>query len=420
MAAHPDLDAVRAAANAFIASISAELREISLQLHAHPEEGFNEYFAHRLITEYLARKPHIQVAPSKDKSLVTAFVATFNHSTSKSGTDRGQDAVTTIGFCSEYDALPMGHACGHNLIAISGIGAFLTAAHLAEIFDLPVRLKLFGTPGEEGQGGKINMINAGDFADVDFAMMLHPGNIDLAHPTYLAAQHLDVEYFGKEAHAAASPWDGINALDAVVTAFNAIAHLRQQILPTDRIHGVITHGGAAPNIIPAYTRAEIMVRSERQDHLQDNLFPRVMACLESGAAATGCSMKTGTTPAYADVVTNVPMTDVYARELLVQIGVDVGDAHEQRSVSRGSTDMGNVCYVVPSIHNVFDTGCKAEIHSEEFLAHAKTQEAHDKTLQRVACLVMVAHSLMTDADLRSRARAEFAKVPKPKIDAPAA
>ncbi|KAI9220421.1 hypothetical protein BC828DRAFT_383568 [Blastocladiella britannica] len=398
-------DDARAAARARIAALSADLRTISLAIYNHPEQAFKEVFAAKTVRAYLARQPGVVVADSLATELPTAFVASFVHLSSSAG---GSDDRIVVGFCSEYDALPSGHACGHNLICISGIGAFLTTAHLAHTFDISVELKLFGTPGEESMGGKIKMIRAGDFAGVNFAMMLHPGNIDLAYPTYLAAQHLDVEYFGKEAHAAGAPWDGINALDALILAYDGISKLRQQILPTDRVHGVITSGGDAPNIIPAYAAANFMVRSVTQAHLDANLVPRVLACLEAGAAAAGCTYAVHATDPYADVHTNAVMADVYTAELSEQLSVGLPERSVQETISRGSTDMGNVTYEAPGIHCVMDIGVgAAEIHSPEFLAHAKTELAHNMTLDRVGCLVMVAWQMVLDADMRSRARKEF-------------
>ncbi|KAI9172971.1 hypothetical protein H9P43_007102 [Blastocladiella emersonii ATCC 22665] len=401
--------AARKSSREFLAGLSAELRELSLKIYNHPELAFEEVYAAATIREYLGTKPGVTVTDSKATEIPTAFVATFEHLV------EGKDAkeVLTIGFCSEYDALPMGHACGHNLICISGVGAFLTAAHLITEFGLPARLRLFGTPGEEGLGGKINMISAGDMAATDFLMMLHPGNIDLAFPTYLALQTFDVEYFGREAHASGAPWDGINALDAIINAYNGISHVRQQITPTDRVHGIIRNGGAAPNIIPAHTSGTFMTRSTEIAHLRSFLLPKVLACIESGARSTGCTYSTSMHPPYFDVNTNAPMAQVYETELREQLAIALPSPDVQKSISRGSTDCGNISYLVcPTIHSVFDTGCKAEIHSVEFLAHAKTEEAHNHTLDRIACLVMVAFQLLTDGDLRDRARAEFARSTK--------
>ncbi|ORZ30647.1 hypothetical protein BCR44DRAFT_39611 [Catenaria anguillulae PL171] len=399
----PDPSEIRTSVRDFLAQLSAELRDLSLKIYNHPELSFQEHFAAATIRAYLETKAGVVVQDSKAKQETpTAFVATFEHLVGEE-----HEELVSVGFCSEYDALPIGHACGHNLICISGVAAFLTTAFLLRRFHLRGRLTLFGTPGEEGLGGKINMLRAGDFDGIHFAMMLHPGNIDLAYPTYLAAQSLDVEYFGCEAHASSAPWDGVNALDAMVCAFNAIAHVRQQLRPTDRVHGVITNGGAAPNIIPAYTSASMMVRALTIGGLKEEVKPKVVACLEGGGKAAGCEFKLAEHPTYYDVNTNPTLTSIYSSELATQLGISLPSPTDQRAISRGSTDMGNVTYACPGIHNVFDIGCAAEIHSVEFLEHAKSEMAHERTLQRVGCLVMVAVGVLTDKAVRDKARKEW-------------
>ncbi|KAL7752400.1 hypothetical protein RI367_001934 [Sorochytrium milnesiophthora] len=394
-----------------LAELSEGLRGVSLKLHDEPEQAFKEIKSRALIVSFLKEHggDNLEISASKS-GLETAFVATA--SCNVDGKQRGEYAH--IGFCSEYDALPMGHACGHNLIAISGIATFLAVKHFAEQTKTPVKLTLFGTPAEETLGGKIYMIEAGDFDGLDACMMLHPGNADLVYPTYLALQGFEVTFTGRESHASGAPWDGLNALDAVINAYNAVGLLRQQILPTDRVHGVITDGGVAPNIIPAHTGAHFLTRSTQIAHLSGTLLPRVLNCMTSGAVSTGCQHAVHFDPPYFDVMTNSVLTEVYADELQTHVlseedgaGKKLPPRAEQESISRGSTDMGNVCYKVPSIHNVFNIGCAAEIHTVEFMNHARTEVAHERTLRRVQCLAMTAIAAATDPQLLRRAKDEF-------------
>ncbi|KAI9142574.1 hypothetical protein BKA69DRAFT_1123925 [Paraphysoderma sedebokerense] len=396
-----DLKTVRDIVSKFIESISEELNSISLQIHSNPELAFKEYKAYELITSYLESKPGVKLQ-RRVAGLETAFVAEFDNLMGKKREDVG-----VVGFCSEYDALPMGHACGHNLIAISGIGAFLTLSHLLSHFSIPGKVLLFGTPGEEGKGGKIYMLKDGVFDGLDACMMLHPGNIDLAWPTYLALQSFEVSYYGKESHAAAAPWEGVNALDAIVNAYNSIACLRQQILPTDRVHGIITEGGVAPNIIPAKTTGVFYTRATKIAHLQNNLLPRVLNCISAGSVSTSCTHTLSFPPPYFDVLTNPTLTNLYTNELSAQLNITLPSPDIQSSISRGSTDMGNVLYAVPGIHNVVDIGCKEEIHTVGFREHAKTRDAFDRMMQRVSCLVLVGFLVASDQNIRKKAKKDW-------------
>jgi amidohydrolase len=252
------------------------------------------------------------------------------------------------------------HACGHNLIAICGIGPALAVKDAITKFDLKLNVRVLGTPAEERGSGKIDLIEGGVFSGIDFAIMAHPGNIDCPYAKYLgnlhanmpyisALQQIDVEYFGKAAHAAASPWDGVNALDACVNAYQSIALLRQQALPTTRIHGIIRHGGDAPNIIPAYTKSEYFIRSSKIRQLNE-LRPRVMNCFKASELATGCLLEVTLQRPLYDVNYNESMLSVYQKHMQ-DMGIVFADRHTQESVSRGSTDMGNVTYVVPGTPN---------------------------------------------------------------------
>ncbi len=253
------------------------LLELSHRIHQHPELGWEEEKASTWIAETLddaGFKVHRGAC-----DLPTAIVATAG------------SGPLHVAFCAEYDSLPgIGHACGHNIIASIGVGAAIAAARVAD--DVGLTVSLLGTPAEEvcNAGGKILMLERGAFEGVHAAMMVHPAPVDMALPPIIAAAMFDVFYTGKEAHASAFPERGINAADAITVAQTAIGLLRQHIRNTDRIHGIVTNGGAAPNIVPAHTSAKYFVRAASVAKLGD-LLPRVHRCFEAGAVATGCKLR---------------------------------------------------------------------------------------------------------------------------------
>jgi amidohydrolase len=278
----------------------------------------------------------------------------------------------TVAVCCEYDALPgIGHACGHNIIAAAGLGAGLAAATVAEA--LGGRLAILGTPAEEGGGGKEFMIRRGAFDNVDAAMMVHPADHDLRWMQTIAIHTVDVLYEGRAAHAAAAPHKGLNALDAAVLGYNNVAALRQHIRPEERIHGIFTDGGQKPNIVPESAAAQWYVRSRNMDSLEP-LKDRVMACLNAGAAASGCDMKHHwNDPPFLDMIDNGPLLDLYCANA-ADLGRTVKEPNPM-SVVAGSTDMGNVSYAVPAIHpmiKVAPEGCA--IHTPDFAIHSRSED----------------------------------------------
>ena len=309
------------------------LLEVSHSIHAHPEENFAEHHAHDLLTSTLGEQGFAVERGAFD--IPTAFDAS-------TGTDGPQIAV----FC-EYDALPgIGHACGHNIIAAAGLGAALGAAAVAE--SLGGRLRVLGSPAEEGGGGKVFVIERGALDEVAAAMMIHPADVELRWMTAIAIQQLSVTWTGRAAHAAAHPWDGRNALDAAVLGYMNVAALRQHIRPEERIHGIFTDGGDKPNIVPATAAMHWFVRAGDISRLEE-LKPRVLAALTAGADATGCSIShEWIEPAYADLVRNPPLEDLYVANS-VALGRRPVEPRTELAVV-GSTDMGNVSHVVPSIH----------------------------------------------------------------------
>ncbi|MFP3915352.1 MAG: amidohydrolase, partial [Actinomycetota bacterium] len=269
--------------------------------------------------------------------------------------------------CAEYDALPkVGHACGHNIIASAAAGAGVSLADMVD--ELGIRLTVLGTPAEETYGGKVDLIEAGAFRDVDAAMMVHPSTSDVVDPHVIAVAHLDVHYRGRAAHASSFPQHGVNALDAAVQAYVSLSTLRQHIYPTDKVHGIISHGGDAPNIIPDYTRSSWYVRAENRGRL-DLLMPRVSACFEAAATATGCTLEVEHVGhIYDELVSDPVLADLFSGNAAA-LGRDMARGRDLPASQAGSTDMGNVSHLVPTLHPMLDIGSYPAVNHQEDFAH---------------------------------------------------
>ena len=367
------------------------LVDVSHQIHAHPEENFEEHFAHDLLTDVIAGDG--LTVTRKAYGVDTAFEA-------KAGSDG-----PTIAVLCEYDALPgIGHACGHNVIAAAGLGAGLAAAALAE--ELGGRVVILGTPAEEGGGGKVRLIDAGAFADIDAAMMVHPADSDLTAMEVIAVQQVIATYRGEAAHAAAFPHRGRNALDALILGYMNVAALRQHIAPGERIHGVVTHGGDKPNIVPAFAQSQWMVRSPTLSRLA-RLKERFTACLEGGAQAAGCSVELEwIDPTYADMIDNRAIVDLYQANAEV-LGRQVVEPATGGKVV-GSTDMGNVSYVVPSIHPMIRVAPPGvPIHTPEFATYAGGDAGDQAVVDGAKAMAWTVADLWLDEDLLTTARIEW-------------
>jgi amidohydrolase len=371
------------------------LVDASHQIHAHPELCYEEHFAHDLLTGLLEGEGLDVERHAYD--LDTAFIA-------RVGTGDGP----TIAVLCEYDALPgIGHACGHNIIGTAGLGAGIAAAVLAE--ELNGRLIILGTPAEEGGGGKELLVQRGAFDGVDAAMMVHPAGADLQLMNVIAIHQMKVRYHGQAAHAAAFPHKGRNALDAAVLGYMNIAALRQHIKPNERIHGIFTHGGDKPNIVPKFAAAEWYVRSPTLKSL-DRLKPRVVACLEAGAQAAGCEMEIEwQDPAYADMVDNRTMLELYCANAATT-GRTLIDPTAAGAEVVGSTDMGNVSYVVPSIHPMIKVApAHLSIHTPEFAEYTASADGDQAVIDGAKAMAMTVADLWTQPDLLSRTKDEFAR-----------
>lgn len=277
-------------------SVESQLRSISKWMYENPETAYREVEASKRLSSFLADHGFDVSHPAY--GIDTAFEA------------RAGSSGPRVVICAEYDALPrVGHACGHNIIATSSVGAATALTELVQ--DLGIRLTVLGTPAEESGGGKIDLIEAGAFDDTAAAMLIHPSRHNLVDPKLLAAQGFEAIFRGKEAHAAATPEQGRNALDAFVNAYNAISTLRQQFEPSDRVHGVIEDGGVAPNVIPALTRSRWIVRAGTAERFQ-TLRAKMVACFEAAALATECELEIiYEGEPYIDLITNPEMAAIF-------------------------------------------------------------------------------------------------------------
>jgi len=381
-------DSLKASASGEIDAQGARLLELSHRIHENPELCFEEQRAAAWLASYLET---LGVAVEKPAfGLDTAFVAEI-------GTGRPRVAL----LC-EYDALPdIGHACGHNLIAAAGVGA---AAGLARVCDqLDGSIRVLGTPAEEGGGGKAIMGRNGAFADVDVAMMIHPSGVEMLGIDALAITALEVEFRGQAAHAAAAPHRGVNALDAMVTAYGAIAQLRQHIPAGQRVHGIITDGGQAANVVPERAAGLFFVRAANRGDLAV-LEKRVRECFRAGSVATGATVSvTKKGEDYDELVSNEPLAALYAANLR-RLGREVTPAGQVT----GSTDMGNVSQIVPSIHPMLQIApADVPLHTREFCRWAASERGDRGVIDGAKLLAMTAIDYLSDEAVRGAVKIAF-------------
>ncbi|KAK6385595.1 hypothetical protein LTS17_001164 [Exophiala oligosperma] len=378
-----------------ITNASPELRDINWDIHSHPEVLFQERHAHKVLSDFLEQRG-FEVHRGAF-GLETAFKATY-----------GPEGARAVAINLEYDALEhIGHACGHNLIATAGLAAAIGTAEAIKQGSINGRIVAIGTPAEEGGGGKIKMIRQGAYEDVFCCLMVHPMNKDNAYVSSMCGSELTIEYIGKPAHAMVAPWDGINALDAVTLLQTSIGLLRQQIMPSDRIRGVVLQAGQRSGVIPAYAKARYCVRSASLERYRV-LKRKFINCMEAAALATGCELKTDWLPAYWDIRTNEALAGKFVEHMERQ-GVPFRPAYEQKMDRECfSTDMGNVTYVVPSIHPTFEiVSPGGSIHTADYAAAARTQDAHDRTLRCGRAMASTALQVLADDDFAAAVRREF-------------
>lgn len=362
-------------AQRIVAEHRDRLVSLSERIHAHPETAWAEHRAAAWVGEELSAAG-FNVTPAY-LGLDTALLAVAG-----SGPFR-------IGLCAEYDALPgLGHACGHNLIAASSVGAAVALAPLAD--EAGLTIEVYGTPAEEGGGGKIEMLKRGAFAGLDLAMMAHPAPVDVAEARPFAVSHSHVTYQGKAAHAAAYPELGVNAADAFTVAQVGVGLLRQQLPSTVRVHGLVTRAGDAPNVIPEHTEGRWYIRAETLTELAE-VEERVWRCFEAGALATGCELTvTPESEPYAEFRENETALAAYRRNS-EQLGRTFAAGGVASRMNRASTDMGNVSQVVPAIHPYIGIGSLPALnHQREFAAHCVGADADRALVDAATALAWTA------------------------------
>ena len=372
-----------------------ELESLSRRIHDNPELGYQEVKAAGWLTEFLAGQG-FKVERGVG-GVETAFRATIETGDGPS-----------IAILCEYDALPaIGHACGHNVIATAGVGA---GAGLAAVRDkLPKgRIHVIGTPAEEGGGGKVRLIRGGVFTGVDAAMMVHGWDRWVPHQDLLGVVRVGFEFTGKAAHASADPWEGINALDGVIQTFNNVSMLRQQVRPDARVHGIVTSGGAAPNIIPEFAAATFYVRAASLEYLAQ-LQKRVIACAEGAARATGSTLKViEYDNTYEPMKRNQTLADAF-RVNMRRVGVTESPEIKERL---GSSDVGNVSQVLPTIQPYVKIAPDGTPwHSRAFEEAAVSPLAREGLLAAAKVMAMTTLDLLDDPDLLARAKQEFRAAP---------
>lgn len=378
---------VKERAAAALEAASAQVLGLARALHADPETAWQEHRSAARVATVLEGLG-AEVTPAYG-GLATALRA-----------DLGAGGLNA-GLIAEYDALPgLGHACGHNLIAAASVGAAAALAPLVEELDLTV--SVLGTPAEEGGGGKVLLLERDGFAGLHAAMMVHPGPVDVARAEPYAVTHSAVAYQGRSAHAAAYPELGVNAADAFTVAQIAIGLLRQQLPDSVRVHGIVTAAGTAPNAIPSSAEGRWYVRASSLEELA-TIEPRIHACFEAGAIASGASLSITTeSPPYAEFTTDEGMLARYVANA-VSLGRRFEEGTPASRMNRASTDMGNVSRVLPAIHPYIGLGCYPTVnHQPGFADHCAGEAADRAVLDGALALAWTVIDLATDEDERVR------------------
>ena len=393
------------------------------QIHAHPELKFEERFAAGLLADALGELGvEVERGVAGLETAFRAEVGKFGNSgksgssgkssksdrsdkSDKSGkSDESDRSAPTVAILAEYDALPNGHSCGHNLICTAALSAF---AGLAAIKDqLPGRVVILGTPAEEGGGGKIVILEKGALKDVDAAMMAHPLDGEFATFPALATRHLRLTFHGHASHASVAPWAGASALSAVIQTFQSVDAARLHFRDGSRIHGIISNGGQAVNIIPEKTECEFLCRAHSTGYTHE-IAGRVLRCAEAAAAATGTRLEHEILGGYKNLINNLAMAHRYARHC-ESFGVKAPDA--PRDLPTGSTDMGDVSHALPAIHPVFriaDPGA-GNCHEERFARHTDTPRGYEAMIRVAKAMALTVYDLLAEPALIESAKREFA------------
>lgn len=385
------MDQTKNLLSAEVEALSGDLLNASEFLYNNPETAFQEFKACEYLSRFLEDRGF--VVERGIGGVKTAFLAR------PAGLQKKRPTVALL---AEYDALPgVGHGCGHNLIAAISLGATLAISRCLK--DIPGGLSVVGTPAEEGGGGKILLAEAGVFSEMDMAMMCHPGRLNLPGEEMIGRVKFKIEFFGEAAHASVSPDQGINALDALVAAYNNINALRQTLRPDARIHGIITHGGDAPNIIPKYTAGLFYVRAATRSYM-DDVFKRVEKCVAGAALATGARYNIEVIqPTFDPIRRNLPLEET-VRANMEALGITV-DRDDGR---RGSSDIGNLSYYLPAIHpSLAIVDPEVPGHSSTFAEATMSLRGREALLKGAKLLAMTAYDYLTQAKLREQVAEAF-------------
>lgn len=374
-----------------IMSSMEELLSISSYLYMNPEEGYKEFKASEALTKSLEN--HGFSVERGIYQMATAFRGVYE------SCKKGPKIV----FLCEYDALPgIGHGCGHNLISAMGLGAGIGLKSVID--EIGGTIVVLGTPAEETSGAKVEMVRRGEFNDADIAMMVHPSSLTQESGTSLALEALRFEYTGKAAHAAASPEEGINALDAVVLLYNGINALRQHVTSDVRIHGIITDGGKAPNIVPDFAAANFYIRAAKKEN-RDAVVKKVVECAKAAALMTGSTLEVSNfEEAYDNLRTNKVLSDLFNTNL-----ISLGEKEILKGDnSTGSIDMGNVSGVVPAIHPWLGLGDrKLVLHTREFAERTMSEQGKEAVYKGASAMAMTAFDVITSEEIQKKIRKEF-------------
>ncbi|XP_017308936.1 peptidase M20 domain-containing protein 2 isoform X3 [Ictalurus punctatus] len=365
----------------------------------HPELAYEERQAHDTLVRFFTQEQGWTV--EAHYKLETAFQATWGPVSGADG-----ESVVNVGFLCEYDALPaIGHACGHNLIAECGAAAAVglkAALESRETWPVPIKVTVLGTPAEEDGGGKVDLLQEGVFEDLDVVFMAHPSQEDATYIPDVAEHDLVVKYHGRASHASAYPWEGVNALDAAVLAYSNMSVLRQQLRPDWRVHGIIRHGGAKPNIIPDYSELEYYLRTPSHRDLP-KIKAKAEACFQAAALATGCRVELlFARNEFYEILRNHTLEGLYEEN-----GKSLGMKFITVKDSSGSTDFGNVTHAVPGIHPYFYIGSEALNHTTEYTAASGANEAQFYTLRTAKALAMTALDVIFSPGVLDKVKKEF-------------
>jgi amidohydrolase len=367
---------------------------LSHEIHEHPELKFREHLACELLTGAI-RELGVEVQTGVG-GLDTAFRSAFGN------------PGPAIAILAEYDALPNGHSCGHNLIAGAALAA---AAGLSSMRQkLPGQIVLMGTPAEEGGGGKITLLDNGAFNGVDAAMMAHPMDSEFSAVPVLAMEYLRITFHGRAAHAAGAPWDGVSALSAVLQTFQSVDAARLHFRDLSRVHGIITNGGQAANIVPALTQCEFIARAVTGKHAGE-IAQRVRRCADAAAMATGARVEHETVCAYKDMINNRAIGQIYEHH---SQALGTVTCVAPAGTPTGSTDMGDVSHALPAIHPTFQISNRGEgsCHEDVFVKYSDTDRAYTAMIRVAKAMALSAYDLLANPEALAAAKTEFAAAKK--------